>query len=158
MLKDHDSLLWQKFNEVALPASLASLMTERGSLTARLESQLQQPIQVTLLNGAISSNHWVRDVLLGTSNEDSFIVFAQTSVPLDALKTDFSFLKGLGTTTLGSFLFQDERITRSEFTFTKVPRSAHPALSSQKSEILWARRSTFSKNDSDLTLIEVFLT
>ena len=160
----------------AAPVAAGTLrrwLTDRGSLTARLERHAG-PIKVKVLfQGLRRVNRdeaflfespvarvLVREVLLLRGTKP--LVFAHTVVAPGALRGAWRSVTALGSRPLGAALFADPRIARFPLRQKKLPLS-HPlhrrAAGQLKKQAppLWARRSIFAAGDSPILVSEVFL-
>lgn len=153
--------------------ALRCWLTDRGSLTARLERHAG-PIKVKVLfQGLRRANRdeaflfaspvarvLVREVLLfrGTTP----LVFAHTVLARHALRGAWHGIAGLGARPLGAALFADPRVARFPLRQRKLSR-AHPlyrraaAQLKRPPPLLWARRSIFATGKSPILVSEVFL-
>lgn len=160
----------------AAPVAAGALrrwLTDRGSLTARLE-QHAGAIKVKVLFQGLrrvnqdeaflfaspSTRVLVREVLLMRGSKA--LVFAHTVVQPGTLRGAWRSVTALGTRPLGAALFADPRIARFPLHQKKLPLS-HPlhrrASAQLKKQLppLWARRSIFAAGDSPILVSEVFL-
>ena len=148
-------------------------LTDRGSLTARLERHAG-PIKVKVLFQGLRrvnrdeaflfespvSRVLVREVLLLRGTKP--LVFAHTVVAPGSLRGAWRSVTALGTRPLGAALFADPRIARFPLRQKKLPLS-HPlhrraaAQLKKQAPPLWARRSIFAAGDSPILVSEVFL-
>jgi chorismate--pyruvate lyase len=102
----------------------------------------------------------VRDVLIGTDKEQ--LMFARTIFPAKTLTGNEKRLAHLKSRSLGSVLFKNPRVLRSEFELACItPEMDWYQDISQvvklADEDLWARRSQFFLHQKALLLTEVFL-
>jgi chorismate--pyruvate lyase len=160
----------------AAPVAAGALrrwLTDRGSLTARLERHAG-PIKVKVLFQGLRrvnrdeaflfespvSRVLVREVLLLRGTKP--LVFAHTVVAPGSLRGAWRSVTALGTRPLGAALFADPRIARFPLRQKKLPLS-HPlhrraaAQLKKQAPPLWARRSIFAAGDSPILVSEVFL-
>lgn len=160
----------------AAPVNAGALrpwLTDRGSLTARLERHAGA-ITVRLLFQGLRRAHrdeaflfgpqsrrvLVREVLL--LHEGRPLVFAHTVLDAAALRGAWRRVTGLGNRPLGAALFADPRIARYPLRQKKLGRH-HPlrrrasALLPALPASLWARRSLFALGRSPILVSEVFL-
>ena len=153
--------------------ALRRWLTDRGSLTARLERHAG-PIKVKVLfQGLRRANRdeaflfaapharvLVREVLLLRGATP--LVFAHTVLAAGGLRGAWHSVAGLGTRPLGAALFADPRIARFPLHQKKLPRS-HPLYRCAAAQLkrppppLWARRSIFAAGKSPILVSEVFL-
>ncbi len=160
----------------AAPVAAGALrrwLTDRGSLTARLERHAGAIKVKVLFQGlrrvncdeaflfpSSSARVLVREVLLLRGTKP--LVFAHTVVAPGALRGAWRSVSGLGTRPLGAALFADPRIARFPLRQKKLSRS-HPlhrraaAQLKQRPPSLWARRSIFAAGNSPILVSEVFL-
>ena len=160
----------------AAPVAAGALrrwLTDRGSLTARLERHAG-PIKVKVLFQGLrrvnrdeaflfaspSARVLVREVLLTSGSKP--LVFAHTVVAPGALRGAWRSVTALGTRPLGAALFADPRIARFPLRQKKLPLS-HPlqrrAAAQSKTPLppMWARRSIFAAGNSPILVSEVFM-
>ncbi|MFZ9530349.1 MAG: chorismate--pyruvate lyase family protein [Burkholderiales bacterium] len=148
-------------------------LTDRGSLTARLEQHAGAIKVKVLFQGLRRVNQdeaflfaspvarvLVREVLLMCGTKP--LVFAHTVVAPSALRGAWRSVTALGTRPLGAALFADPRIARFPLRQKKLPllhplhRRAAAQLKKQPPP-LWARRSIFALGNSPILVSEVFL-
>jgi chorismate--pyruvate lyase len=106
------------------------------------------------------ANVWVREVLI-VSDQKQWM-FARTVIPQNTLKDQELCLMNLGDRSLGSVLFNDPSMWRSEFELAYFTSELdwHKKIVSYTNKILpalWARRSIFMIKEKPLLLTEVFL-
>lgn len=154
-----------------------SWLTERGSLTLRLQKRYADFAVKPLLNTyakalqdevaplAICAHHkaLIREVLLVGNGQP--VVFAHSVLPRKSLRGGWLGLAHLGNKPLGEVLFANPKVQRSTLSFRKL--SPHHPLyqhaikhllhSIKKPPTLWARRSMFSLNCATIMVTEVFL-
>jgi len=157
-----------------LASRYRSWLTEKGSLTARLQQNYPdffvKPVSVSyvkpgveealLLHEPGNAAAQVREVFLyGNGNP---VVFAHSVLPRNSLQGEWRNLGRLGNKPLGATLFANPKVKRTPFTYKKI--SAQHALyqasthdMQAKPAYLWARRSVFSLNCARIMVIEVFL-
>ncbi len=153
--------------------ALRRWLTDRGSLTARLQQQAG-PIKVKVLfQGLRRANRdeaflfaapdkrvMVREVLLLRGATP--LVFAHTVFAAGGLRGAWRGIAGLGNRPLGAALFADPRIARFPLRQKKLPRT-HPLYRRAAAQLkhpppsLWARRSIFAAGNSPILVSEVFL-
>ena len=165
--------LWQP-KPVCDDARLRSWLTERGSLTRRIEDHcrdfrvdlLSQTLDVvgrdecTVLGVRPRARCMVREVSLNCARRS--LVFAHSVVAPRALKGPWRMLATLGTRPLGAALFADPRVRRYELRYRALNRGHELyrracALLARPPVRLWARRSLFVLRGSRLLVTEVFL-
>lgn len=148
-------------------------LTDRGSLTARLEHH-GGPVRVRVLFQGLrrvnrdeaflfrppAARALVREVLLLRGSMP--LVFAHTVVAHAGLRGAWRRVAGLGNRPLGAALFADPRIARFALRQKKLPPS-HPLHRRAAAQLkastapLWARRSVFAIGGSPILVSEVFL-
>lgn len=158
----------------AAPRALRSWLSDRGSLTQRLQRQcpafrvqlLRQgngkphPDEVTQLSLHSAQHGLLRDVLLFCNG--SPVVFAHTALPRQTIRGAWRPLGSLGNRPLGQVLFGNPRIGRSAMQYRKIDRR-HPLYRSivravgPQPATLWARRSLFLLDNKPILVTEVFL-
>ena len=121
---------------------------------------LPEPDETSALAIEQNSDALIREVLIG--NHDKQWMFARTILPRQTLTGEQACLMQLENRSLGSVLFNDPSMRRSEFEIACFRRQ-----SSWNTEIgiyakrifpdLWARRSVFYLNEKPLLLMEVLL-
>jgi len=153
--------------------ALRRWLTDRGSLTARLEHHAG-PIKVRVLFQGLrrancdekflfnnnAARVLVREVLLMKGATP--LVFAHTVLERNALRGAWRRITGLGTRPLGAALFADPRVARFPLHQKKLPRRHElyrhaVAQLKQSQQTLWARRSIFTVGKSPILVSEVFL-
>lgn len=149
-------------------------LTERGSLTARLQQNYPnffvKPVSVSyakpsaeetsLLHVPGNATAQIREVFLYGNGKP--IVFAHSVLPRNSLQGEWRDLGRLGNKPLGATLFANPKVKRTPLTYKKL--SAQHVLyqtatngMKAKPAYLWARRSVFSLNCASIMVIEVFL-
>ncbi len=148
-------------------------LTDRGSLTARLERHAGA-IRVQVLFQGLRRPHpdevflfaqpaervLVREVVL--LHGATPLVFAHTVLAAESLRGAWRRITGLGVRPLGAALFADPRIARFPLRQKKLPRT-HPLHQRAAAQLkrapgpLWARRSIFAAGKSPILVSEVFL-
>lgn len=148
-------------------------LTDRGSLTARLERQAGSISVRVLFQGLRRPNPdeaflfasrtarvMVREVLLLRGATP--LVFAHTVFDAGALRGAWRGVGVLGNRPLGAALFADPRIARFPLRQKKLGRG-HPLYRRAAARLrrppaaLWARRSIFAAGKSPILVSEVFL-
>lgn len=94
----------------------------------------------------------VREVILLGDNVPW--VFARSLIPSSFLQNSESGLSNIGTKPLGKLIFNDKRFVRGEFEVAKIE---HPLQPNDASQLVWARRSCFTYQHTNLSVAEVFL-
>lgn len=156
------------------PRALRGSLTDRGSLTRRLQARhadfrvvpvargLAQPFpdETRLLRMHSHTLAYVRDVLL--IGDGQVRVFAHSVLPRSSLRGGWNGITRLGSRPLGEALFTNPRIRRLGLTIRRLDarhplyRAAqrHTGITARK---LWARRSVFCLSGRSLLVTEVFL-
>ncbi|MDF1588325.1 MAG: chorismate lyase [Gammaproteobacteria bacterium] len=166
---------WQPLQRRLVPAELIPWITERGSLTRRLEHSNQYPFSVQLL-----SNSWARPLAdeshaldieptelvyqreVRLMDGDQANVYARTIVPRATFMAMQSRFNNLGNTSLGELLFTDATVERGdiEVACLKPGQCLYEMAMSeqqQRPEQVWARRSLFYLSGKKLLVNEIFL-
>lgn len=162
-------MIWS--NDFRLTSTLNAWIHDKGSMTARMRSvcqhvdiqlirQSRQPILATeaqYLQVPETSIALVREVIMFCDAQPW--LFARTIVPEESLSTYELGLASLGTTPLGSILFSDEAVSRTDFQYSYLsPQNPYRQWAKQNAtDSILARRSQFIKHDNPLLLTEVFL-
>lgn len=166
---------WLKPQRRLMPQSLASWLTDTGSLTRRLQQTNQHGFAVDLLG-----NSWIKPLTdeslrlnLGLAeisfqrevrlmDGDRANVYARTIVPLKTYKAMPYRFNQLGNKPLGEVLFTDPSVRRGAievaclrpgqwlYEMAVLEENIRPAQ-------LWARRSQFFIQDKPLLVNEIFL-
>ena len=156
------------------PRSLRGALTDRGSLTRRLQARhpdfrvfpvargLRPPFldEARALGLRTKTHAYVRDVLLMGSGHAQ--VFAHSVLPRPSLRGGWNGISRLGTRPLGEALFTDPRIRRLGLSIRRLD-ARHPLYRAAqrhtglKVRYLWARRSVFCLGGRPLLVTEVFL-
>lgn len=151
-----------------------SWLTDKGSLTFRLQqryvrfgvrrlrSGLGKPIadECALMKLPIQNRAFTRNVLLMGGSQA--VVFAHSVLPLNSLRGVWSDLGSLGNKPLGATLFANRKVQRTPLEYKKLSknnalyRAAVENLNVNPS-FLWARRSVFRLNSTNILVTEVFL-
>ena len=156
------------------PRTLRGKLSDRGSLTQRLQAQ-HADFKVQLLTRGITrpnrdesqalhlrpaSRAYGRDVLLlggGIAR-----VFAHSVLPRASLRGGWNGITRLGNKPLGEALFTNPRIRRLGLSLRRLD-ARHPLYRAARRHIrftarhVWARRSVFCLNGHPLLVTEVFL-
>jgi chorismate--pyruvate lyase len=175
----HKNPQWQYVGalrcDLAPPSALIDWLLERGSFMARLRAHGVKEPRVEVL-----SQTWefptldekqildipprvyalVREVLIVSDKKQW--MFARTVFPVNTLTGQQQQLARLKNRSLGSVIFKDPTMMRSEFELACITPGGpwhqkiktHAALST---EIVWARRSVIHVQQKPLLLTEVFL-
>lgn len=156
------------------PRALRSGLSDRGSLTRRLQVQYADFRVQLLARGLARPFHdetqalhlhpaaraYVRDVLL--MGDGIARVFAHSVLPRTSLRGGWNGITRLGTQPLGEALFTNPRIRRLGLTLRRID-ARHPLYRAARrhsgltARYVWARRSEFCLNGHPLLVTEVFL-
>ncbi|QJR81041.1 chorismate lyase [Alteromonas pelagimontana] len=146
---------------------LRNWLLDTGSLTERLQSMCRRFSLVKLGQGTVALHKseskrlevadergWqVREVVL--CGDDKPWVFARSVIPNSLISGE---LANLGSSPLGSRLFNDARFTRSEFEVCHFAADTLPRLPLfASSQPLWGRRSCFRLEGISMMVAELFL-
>jgi chorismate--pyruvate lyase len=166
---------WSHVNAVNAPPQMHAWLTEPGSLTARLMEHSRQfrvhrirqarglvmPDEQEILRLPRRVLVQQRNVVLACDGRP--VVFAHTSVPLNATASDWPLFGSLGERSLGSTLFGDPLVRRGQLEFARL-RADHPmrlrlvdALGPQSAPVLFARRCLYHRRRGSLLVSEIFL-
>ncbi len=170
---------WHSAATAKLPSELAHWLTDKGSLTLRLQQTSQQQFSVDLqqsgwqkplteealkLEQPLHEHAYCREVILRDGDEAR--VFARTIVPrvsYQALQAHLH-IHHLGNRSLGEILFTDPAIKRGPLEVTSLragqslfEQAKHHGIEMDDKAIMWARRSCFYFADSSLLVCEMFL-
>ncbi len=157
-----------------VPRALRGWLTDRGSLTRRLQARhvdfcvrpvargLARPFpdETHLLSVPPQTQAYVRDVLL--FGDGRARVFAHSVLPRAALRGAWGGVTQLGAKSLGEVLFTDPRIQRLGLYMRRLD-ARHPLYRAAQRHTridvrqLWARRSVFCLDGRPLLVTEVFL-
>lgn len=157
-----------------VPRALRSGLSDRGSLTRRLQAQ-HADFRVQLLARGLTlpfhdetealhvqptTRAYVRDVLLMGNGQAR--VFAHSVLPRPSLRGGWNGITRLGNKPLGEALFTNPRIRRLGLTLRRID-ARHPLYRAARrytgltARYVWARRSVFCLNGQPLLVTEVFL-
>ncbi|MEO8963107.1 MAG: chorismate lyase [Gammaproteobacteria bacterium] len=169
-------LNWQRYQPtLAISANLRAWLLHPGSFMQRLRAngvvnpevqllsqrwQFPELAEKNALGIASRSYALIREVLI--VSEGKKWMFAQTVFPRETLTGKQRQLARLKNRSLGSVLFKDPTIERSEFDLICLQPGMpwHTAImhdADLSATHLWARRSTFVLQQKPLLLTEVFL-
>ncbi len=107
----------------------------------------------------------IREVLLLCHNQPK--VYARSILPAISLVGTMRHLRRFGNKPLGQLLFNDLSIKRSEFEIKNFSSNQLPVYIQSEldklqynnpEDLLWARRSRFSRNNKPMLVSEFFLT
>ena len=167
---------WRKSLDREIPLSFQEWLKYKGSFMQRLlefgianaeitvlDESWQQPwdTECHLLKLAEHETALVREVII--FSRDKRWMFARTVFPREILKGQYECLAQLKNRSLGSVLFKDPDMQRSEFEFIAVqpPMQLYTKVTRAAPEIraasLLTRRSVFTLHSHSLLLTEVFL-
>jgi chorismate lyase len=157
-----------------VPRALRGSLSDRGSLTQRLQTQ-HADFRVQLLAHGLTlpfrdetqvlrlrptTRAYVRDVLL--MGDGQARVFAHSVLPRPSLRGGWNGITRLGSKPLGEALFTNPRIRRLGLTLLRID-ARHPLYRAARrhagltARYVWARRSVFCLNGQPLLVTEVFL-
>lgn len=170
---------WHPAATAKLPNELAGWLTDKGSLTVRLQQTSQQQFSVDLqqsgwqkplteealkLEQPLHEHAYCREVILRDGDEAR--VFARTIVPrvsYQALQAHLH-IHHLGNRSLGEILFTDPAIKRGPLEVTSLraghslfEQAKHHGIEMDDNAIMWARRSCFYFAENSLLVCEMFL-
>ena len=144
-----------------VPLEWADWLYDTGSLTQRLSALKPGTFNVEVLSERygyptplesdelkLSSTErvWVREVILRLADQP--MVYARTAIPFSTLKHYCKQLQGLGTRSLGSFLFSQPSLRRGQLYANRCATNAYG--------LDWCRRSVFSLKHHPLMVTEAF--
>jgi len=176
-VRSRHSNQYQRSNWLKKPAMSGQYhhwLIDNGSLTLRLQQRYADfaviPVLVTyakpFLDEAASltipsrKTALIREVLLMGNNQA--VVFAHSVKPRKSLRGRWLGLRRLGNKPLGASLFANPQVQRTALSYKRLSR--HHALYqhaakglSDRPPYLWARRSVFSLNCTNILVTEVFL-
>lgn len=155
-------------------------LNDKGSMTLRMRAActdlridvLRQasaplfPMEISALGLAAGAEATVREVVMRCDGVPWLV--ARTAIPPATAVVYGEALSGLGTQPLGSLLFSDPSITRSDFNFAELTdpddplhqlacRADYPEHHLDERAPLVTRRSIFTKDGQPLLLTEVIL-
>ena len=156
---------WQRsLTGLVVPAALQPVLSDTGSLTARLKQKStdfkvvvlnDQPITAKLLGDTVH-DYICREVLLYC--DEVVQVYAQSWISIPACEKG---VEHLGETPLGEVLFQNERWQRSELEMAEVEQRGELAQLLNRTDInfmpIFARRRIFTQSDAHVMVCEIFL-
>lgn len=162
-------------NGIGAPAFMRDWLTDRISLTAKLQRHSRQFRVQRLEQGRAACladertplrlprrvQVQAREVLLRCDGRP--VVYAHTVVPLSASAADWPFFRRLGERSLGTTLFGDPRVRRGELEYAMLQprhplvRRAGAALGEAFSRPLPARRCLYQRGRGLLLVTELFL-
>jgi len=157
-----------------LATKLRPWLIDSSSLTLRLQKRFGKfvvmPVAINyakltqdeavLLSQPYYKIALIRDVLLMGDNYP--VVFAHSILPKPSFRGSWNKLSQLGNKPLGATLFANPKVKRTPLRFKKITsnhliykRATQHLL--EKPNYLWARRSIFSLNCTNIMVTEVFL-
>ena len=170
---------WHPAPTAKLPGELTGWLTDKGSLTLRLQQTSQQQFNVDLqqtgwqkplteealkLEQPLYEHAYCREVILRDGDQPR--VFARTIVPrasYQALQAHLH-IHHLGNRSLGEILFTDPAIKRGPLEVASLRSgqslfelAKHSSNELNDSSIMWARRSCFYFAENSLLVCEIFL-
>lgn len=170
---------WYPANKLKLPGELAAWLTDKNSLTLRLQQTSLQQFHVDLLQTGwqkplteealkleqpLAQRTYCREVILKDGEQAR--VFARTVVPrvsYQALQAHLQ-IHHLGNRSLGEILFTDPAIKRGPLEVASLRSGNHLFELAKKHDIalddnavMWARRSCFYFAENSLLVCEMFL-
>ncbi|WP_160317358.1 chorismate--pyruvate lyase family protein [Pseudoalteromonas sp. R3] len=150
-----------------IPDRLHPLLCETGSLTALLRARCGALHVEVLSEQKCRLEHEVKAILKCDSAlcrevvlycDDIPVVYGQSWIPESANSLGLS---NIGSTPLGERLFDQQAWKRGEIEVTKLQKKALPSFLPSKgtldSDICFARRSVFTRQDSKVLVCEIFL-
>ncbi|WP_171045291.1 chorismate--pyruvate lyase family protein [Pseudoalteromonas rubra] len=150
-----------------IPDRLHPLLCETGSLTALLRSQCGALHVEVLSEQVCKLEREVQDILkcdralcreVVLYCDDIPVVYGQSWIPESANSLG---LNNIGNTPLGERLFDQQAWQRGEIEVTKLQKKTLPSFLPSKdtlgSDICFARRSVFTRQDSKVLVCEIFL-
>ncbi len=160
-----------RFTSHQLPHDTRRWLLDDSSLTARLLERYKgdlvvkrrfqgwrrpRPTECRLLDISLREVALVREVeLIGGGHP---VVFARSIFPLATLRGSLGHLRWLQNRSLGSILFGDPRVQRSEFEVAAVtPEHRYIPDNLAQPDAAWGRRSRFTLQAHPLLVSEVFL-
>ncbi len=161
----------RSFNRAELPGGAAHWLLNEGSLTdqlvnaaggnfrvQRLRQGWQQPLLSEQRLLKLPNRQWalVREVLLICFDQPW--VYARSIIPQTTLHGSLRHLRRLQNESLGSLIFRQPGLQRSQFELALLPSmSPYIDVSVRQAEPAWARRSLFIIAGKPLSVSEVFL-
>lgn len=152
-------------NRVSSSPEVQDILTETGSITQRLRLQcpdltvqiLDEQWALPLIQERLAldlpaaQKAWIRTVKLKCQQQT--LLYARTVIPNCVAGNPWFALKQLGAKPLGEVLFQQQKLSRTEFKFACLKRQPLPKLEASHA---YGRQSCFYKNQQPLLLTEVF--
>lgn len=165
---------WQnqhRFTSAQLPPAMRASLLDSGSLTTRLVAVcehfavlvqrqcwgLPRPSERRLLGLYTRRYALIREVILVCDAKP--VVFARSVMPAESLSGALRHLRRFGNRSLGSLLYADPHLRRSDFELANAPAALfHVPSAACAGEIpLWGRRSRFVLKAKPLMVSEIFL-
>lgn len=149
--------------------SLRSWLTDKGSLTRKIENRCNQ-FKVAIISQALAHPFidesavlglrkgrlaWVREVSLYA--DDCPVVYARSVLPQESMRGAWRVLSRIGNRPIGSILFSDPGIRRGQLVYKKLDVRHPLSHILVRNETLWARRSVFVRGRMPLLVNEVFM-
>jgi chorismate--pyruvate lyase len=171
-MHEQQDIKWQR-NTTLIPAYLTGWIWHPGSFMQKLQEQGAENSRILVLREdwqipeaeeqqqlESEDDALIREVLI--YNDNHKWMFARSVFPRSTLTGEQQCLANLQTRSLGSVLFKDPSIERSDFDVARITSDmAWHAYILQQAKItaneLWARRSRFRLQKKPLLLTEVFL-
>jgi chorismate--pyruvate lyase len=162
---------WHKNLNFELPSKLIAWLQHVDSFMERLNTYGIMDAKIQVIHESWQIPHTDEKQLLKVS-EETFIrevwitspskcwMFARTVIPRTFLRGQLVNLLDLKTRPIGSVLFNDKNIKRSDFEFICLDSNCELYEKIQKYRTdtpTFARRSLFSANQASLLLTEVFM-
>lgn len=130
-------------------------MHDLGSLTKRLKARCDNFHIIEQEKGKLEPSTFFRHSIL--MNNQSRLILARSSLMSEDSVIVNKFCE-LGEKSLGEqLLFTQQNIKRSEYRFFQVSQLDRDMINLARAEIVYARRSYFSWQSNQLSLLEVFL-
>lgn len=165
---------WQnqrRFISAQLSSALKFSLLDSGSLTARLVAVCEhfevvvqrqfwhfpRPSEGQLLKLGARRYALIREVALVCDGEP--VVFARSVMPADSLNGALGHLRRFGNRSLGSLLYADPDLQRSDFELACASAELFhvPAAIYSGDPVIWGRRSRFIIKNKPLMVSEIFL-
>lgn len=167
---------WQSCQspQLDIPPGLRPWLLHAGSFMERLRAHGVDDLKVQVMQLdwqvplpceqeclAMDTDALIREVLIASA--DKVWMFARTVFPRSTLEGEYAQLAHLENRSLGSVLFKDPAMQRSEFEIAVVTpgtvwfEKVAQQLDLKTCETLWARRSLFDLKGKKLLLTEIFL-
>jgi chorismate lyase len=166
------NVYWHKKLNHETPLKDKHWLTYAGSFMQRLKAHGIRDAKIEVLEQSWQLPHFserkllmidfrsvalVREVLI--LSEKKIWMYARSLIPRHMIKGEYQQLAHLKTRALGSVLFKNKKIKRSDFEFMclKNGMTLHEKVKKYiDQDTLWARRSLFSNDSKSLLLMEIF--